>query len=106
MAPANITSIAPTGITRGAGDVAVNNPAHDGLFPADALLELLSFMPHKEVLNRRWSGCKFSMAVVYKIANCTSSEKRRNCSSAVRHASCFIHLVYTLAPSALSCVGL
>lgn len=26
-----------------------DGPAHEGLFPADALLELLSFLPHKEV---------------------------------------------------------
>lgn len=48
MAPSKISSIAKAGIVRGAVGNA-DGPAHEGLFPADALLELLSFLPHQEV---------------------------------------------------------
>lgn len=50
MAPSKISSISTAGIVRGAVHDVVDGPAHEGLFPADALLELLSFLPHKEVL--------------------------------------------------------
>lgn len=42
-------SISKAGIVRGAADIVDGGPAHEGLFPADALLELLSFLPHQEV---------------------------------------------------------
>lgn len=52
MSTTNISSIATAGIVRGAVDDVVDGPAHDGLFPADSLLELLSFLPHQEVRMR------------------------------------------------------
>ena len=48
MAPSKISSITKAGIVRGAVGSA-DGPAHEGLFPPDALLELLSFLPHQEV---------------------------------------------------------
>lgn len=56
MAPSKISSITKAGIVRGAvgnADGPAHGPAHEGLFPPDALLELLSFLPHQEVSNIR-----------------------------------------------------
>lgn len=66
-------SISKAGIVRGAADVVGGGPAHEGLFPADALLELLSFLPHQEV------GCPKENCVHAAVRSCAACRDIQTC---------------------------